>query len=244
VGDEPDGDEQEREQYMTSWSFLEAASQLLPLDEREAVLGDLTEAEESPRQMLVEVLGLVVRRHLALWKSWQPWLAAFGLVLPSSFLLMAMSVSLSSTFQRMHWQMVTEHDAVLNLMAVVFLLISWSWAAGFVVSFISRRTLWVSGIACLMPCLFCLARFRMETLPRFSLFLFILPAAFGVWHGMRIVRIRRSFATVMAVAVTMLMILTWNREFWLPNVALLWPIWYIAAMALRNATNKGKRMTA
>ena len=229
---------------MTSWSFLEAASQLLPLNDREAVLGDLAETNESPRKMLVEVLGLVARRHIALWKNWQPWLATFGLALPTSFLLMGTSVSVSSTFQLMHWQTVTVHGALLNLISIVFLLTSWSWAAGFVVSFISRRTLWMSVIFCLMPCLFCFARFRIESLSRLSLFLFVLPAVLGVWQGIRTMRPSLSFATVMAVAVTMLTILTWSRGFWLFNVALLWPLWYIVATASGNVLNEEKRMTA
>ena len=56
MGNEPDN-ESDKEEHMTSWSFLEAASQLLPPHDREAVLGDLAETDQSPRQMLVEVLG-------------------------------------------------------------------------------------------------------------------------------------------------------------------------------------------
>jgi hypothetical protein len=57
-------------------------------------------------------------------------------------------------------------------------------------------------------------------------------------------RISLSFATVMAVAVTTLMLLTWSRGFWLFNVALLWPLWYIVAAASGNVTNEEERMTA
>jgi hypothetical protein len=144
----------------------------------------------------------------------------------------------------MHWQMLTNHDAALNLISIVFLLICWSWSAGFVVSSISRRTLWISGVSCLIPCLFCLARFHTESLPGFSLFLFLLPALLGIWHGIRTLRISLSFALIMAVAVTTLMIRTSSREFWLCNLALLWPIWYLVAVASGKATKAEERMTA
>ena len=63
------------------WSMVDAVSQLLERDEREAVRGDLAESGESAGQALMDVLGLVVRRHILHWKSWRPWLAAFGLAL-------------------------------------------------------------------------------------------------------------------------------------------------------------------
>jgi hypothetical protein len=229
---------------MTSWSFIEAASQLLPPNDRDAVLGDLAETNESPRQMLAQLLGLAARRHVALWTSWQPWMAAFGLALPTSFLLMGASVSVSSMFQRMDWQMLSAHDAALNLSSIVFLLICWSWSAGFVVSSISRRTLWVSGVSCFIPCLFCLARFHRESLPGFSLFLFLLPALLGIWHGIRTTRISLSFALIMAVAVTTLMILTSSRVFWRCDLALLWPTWYLVAVSSGKAAKAEEGMTA
>src|SRR5882757_11527622 len=87
---------------MTSvaWSLVEVAAQLLERREREAVLGDLAETGESVWQGLFGILGLAVRRQLALWKNWRPWLASFGLALPGSLLLMGFSVSVSSAYQR------------------------------------------------------------------------------------------------------------------------------------------------
>jgi len=38
----------------------------------------------------------VILQQLLHWKSWQPWLATFGLALPGSLLLMGISVSVSS----------------------------------------------------------------------------------------------------------------------------------------------------
>jgi hypothetical protein len=50
------------------WSLVEVASQPLERDEREAVLGDLLEADESAWHGLLDVLGLVIRRQVELWK--------------------------------------------------------------------------------------------------------------------------------------------------------------------------------
>jgi len=82
----------------TGWSFVEAAARLLARDEREAVLGDLLEADENALHGLFGVLSLVFRREAALWKTWRPWLAGFGVALPSSFLLMGFSLSVSWSY--------------------------------------------------------------------------------------------------------------------------------------------------
>src|SRR5271155_5109841 len=82
------------------WLWVEGAATLLTRDERDAVLGDLLEDGESASQALLSVLGLVIRREAQRWRSWRPWVAAFGLALPSSFLLMGLSVSVSWLFPR------------------------------------------------------------------------------------------------------------------------------------------------
>jgi hypothetical protein len=229
------------------WSLAEIATHLLERDEREAVLGDLSEADESAWHGLLDVLGLVIRRQLLLWKSWRPWLSAFGLTLPGSFLLMGASVSVSSTYQRIQGLMgprfldvpsLTMQDGLL-LLCQVFLLIAWSWAGGFVVGSMSRRTLWASTILCCSPCLFCLARFRIESLSRLCLLLFLLPAILGVRQGVRIMRIKMGSAIVLAVAVTVLMIPTWSRGLWIFNCALMWPAWYIVAAARKPSRQTG-----
>jgi len=232
---------------MTSWpgwSVIEAASQLLPPQDREAVLGDLAETDESLRKMLAQLFGLAARRHLALWNSWQPWLAAFGLALPASFLLMGASVSISSTVQQTLSHPSPAHHAFRTFISAGLLLVSWSWTAGFVVSFLSRSTLWISGISCLIPCLFCLSRFHMESLPSLSLFVFLLPALLGVWQGIRAMPVSLGFAVILASAVTTLVIFTSTREFWLCDAALTWPAWYLVAVALWKVTKEEKRLIA
>jgi hypothetical protein len=82
------------------WFLVGKITQLLEHEECEAVRGDLIEAGEGAGQALIDVLGLVVRRQTGLWKSWRPWLAAFGLALPSSFLLMGFSLSVIHAYQQ------------------------------------------------------------------------------------------------------------------------------------------------
>ena len=229
------------------WSLAEIATHLLERDEREAVLGDLSEADESAWHGLLDVLGLVIRRQLLLWKSWRPWLSAFGLTLPGSFLLMGASVSVSSTYQRIQGLMgprfldvpsLTMQDGFL-LLCQIFLLVALSWASGFVLGSMSRRTLWASAALCCSPCLFCLARFRIESLSRLCLLLFLPPAILGVRQGVRIMRIKMRSAIVLAVAVTVLMIPTRSRGLGIFNCALIWPAWYIVATARRPSRQTG-----
>lgn len=231
---------------MTSvgWSFVALAAQLLPRDEREAALGDLLEASESAWQGLLDVLSLVVHREAILWKSWRPWLAAFGLTAPNSFLLMGASVSVSQTFLRLTGHQVpddgrptTLYDLV-YLLCQVFLLLACSWAGGLAAVSVSRRTLWVSASLCVLPCLFCLASFRIESLSRVSLLLFLLPAILGVRRGLGNAQLKLSLAITVALATTALMVPMLSGEG--PRVlnwALLWPVWYLVAAA-REYGNK------
>jgi hypothetical protein len=227
---------------MTSigWSLVDVASQLLGREEREAVRGDLAEAGEGAWQSLLAVSGLVARREADVWRSWRPWLAAFGLALPSSFLLMGVSVSISSAYRHLAiWRLGEVNgwvgSGMLLLICHVVLLIAWAWTGGFVLGSMSRRTLWVSVVATCSPCLFCLMRFRIESLSRFCLLLFLLPAVWGVHQGLRVTRIKLGRAIVLAAIVTTLMILAWsNGSLWGLNWALLWPTWYMVATAGRE----------
>jgi hypothetical protein len=216
-------------------------SQLLEGDEREAVQGDLLEGGETAWQSLLAVLGLVMRREAALWSNWRPWLAAFGLALPSSFLLMGFSLSVSRAYQQ--FVGVTVHHATglsvgpgfALFLCNVLLLAGWSWTGGFVVGSVSRRTVWVSAALSFAPCVFCLERFRVESLSRLCLLLFLPAALWGAHRGLQIARIKRSSALALAVGVTALTIPMWGSGgAWIPNWALSWPAWYLVATARRS----------
>jgi hypothetical protein len=155
-------------------SLTDFAARTLKHDEREVVLGDLAERSRGVWRDLGEVLGLVVRREAALWSDWRPWLAAFGVALPSTLLLMGRSFSISCAYRQL-----AQEDFLLFLCQVVLLLI-WSWAVGFVVGSVSRRTLWVSIVVSLIPCVRCLSMFHEASLSRLCLLLFLPPAILGV----------------------------------------------------------------
>jgi hypothetical protein len=227
------------------WSFVEAAARLLERKEREVVLGDLLEAGDGSLQGLLGVFGLAVRRHLALWKDWRPWLASFGMALPGSLLLMGFSLSVSQTYQRLIHPTVfkatglTVGSGLSLLLCNVVLLAGWSWTGGFVMGSISRRTVRISAALSFLPCVFCLARFRVESLSRFSLLLFLLPAIWGVCRGLQIAQIKLTSALILAAVITLLTIPTWtSKGTWIPNWALSWPAWYLVAMAWRGRAGR------
>jgi hypothetical protein len=228
-----------------SWSFVEVAARLLEGDEREAVLGDLLEGGESGLRGLLDVFGLAVRRQLELWRDWRPWLASCGMALPGSLLLMGYSLSVSQTYQRLIHPTIfkatglTVGPGLTLLLCNVFLLIAWSWTGGFVMGSISRRTVRVSAVLSFAPCLFCFTRFRVESLSRFCLLLFLLPAIWGVCRGLQIAQIKLRSALILAAGITLLTIPTWtSKGSWLPNWALSWPAWYLVAMAWRGEAMK------
>jgi hypothetical protein len=214
------------------WHWAERTAGLLEPDEREAVLGDLQEAGESAWDALLDVAGLLARRRLALWKDWRPWLASFGLALPASLLLMGFSLSVSHSYQRL--TDTTPGLEVLQLIRNVLLLSAWSWTDGYVMGVLSRRTVRISAAFACAPCLFCLARFRGESLSRFWLMLFLLPAIWGVVRGLRIAQIRLGATCALVIAIALLTLPTWTRPgAWIANWALSWPAWYLMVMAWR-----------
>ena len=225
----------------TSSQFVDLVSRLLPPEEREVVQGDLLEGGESAWQSLLAVVGLVIRREAALWRNWRPWLAAFGLAVPSSFLLMGFSLSVSRAYQQLiggpilHATGVTVGPGFALFLCNVLLLAAWSWTGGFVVGSVSRRTVWVSAALSFAPCLFCLERFRVESLSRLCLLLFLPVALWGARRGLQVARIKRSSAIALAIAVTALTIPTWSSGgAWIPSWALSWPAWFLVATARRT----------
>ena len=234
---------------MTSrrWPLVEVAARLLELSEREAVLGDLLETGEDNWRGLLDVIGLVIRRQLLHWKNWQPWVAVFGLALPGSLFLMGVSVSVGLMYERLIDYRIligspqAIHEGFLQLLCRGLLLIGCSWSCGFVMGSMSRRTLWVSIASSCFACLLCLVRFREPSLSRLCLFLFLLPAIWGVRQALRLVRINLALAIFLAIAITTLMILPSNsRGLWTLNWLLVWPAWYILATARGDGRKVGR----
>jgi hypothetical protein len=216
------------------WSLTEGAAHLLHHEEREVVLGDLSEAHASPRRGLLDVLGLVARRQLLLWKDWRPWLSGFGLALPCSFPLMGASVGVSTAYQGITGPRGLNQQ--LLFICQVLLLTAWSWGGGFVVVKLSRLTLWASVLLRFAPCLFCMVRFRIPSLSRASLLLFLLPAAVGAFQGVRRIQISLKAGFALAVSVTALMVFMCSSgRLWFINWSLIWPVWYIVSTGRRTS---------
>lgn len=231
--------------------LVDLASRLLDGNEREAVLGDLRETAEPLWRAVMGVLGLALRRQASLWKSWRPWLTGFGVALPSSYLLMGASLSVAGSYMRLlcpellAQASLSKPSAVLMLLCHAFLLIGWSWTGGFVVGSVSRRTLWATALLCCSPCMRCLSLFRIASLSKFCLLLFLLPAICGVHRGLRISGLRLPSALTVALSLTLLMIPTWSdghwrwwsSQQWNWNWALNLPAWYLVFAAWKARSN-------
>ena len=226
----------------SAWPLVELSSRLLDPQEREVVLGDLMETHETTWRGLLDVFGLVLRRQAGLWRDPRSWVAGFVVALPSSYLLMIASFSVSCTYQRLvnhrvfvgHWP--TGHEGFPLLLCHMLLLIAWSWTAGYLVGSVSRRTLWASVVLAAVPSLLVLC------MPVCWLcrLLFLPPAILGVRRGWQGSRISSRAASVLALTMTVLMISAWsNHALWTANWALLCPAWHLVVRAWRSGPNGG-----
>jgi hypothetical protein len=222
-------------------SLLELMSRRLEPDEREAVLGDLSEDSASDWRCLVEISGLIIRRHAALWQDWRPWLAALAVALPGTFLLMGVSFLVSCTFRRLmegpppcsSCVLMANEDALLLLCQCALLLL-WSWSVGFVVGCVSRRTLWASCVLGALPCAYCLSRFHETSLTPLCLLMFVPPAIAGIYRGVRINEIGSGIPLALLIIATALMFGVWaNGAWWAPNWMLILPASFTALLVWR-----------
>jgi hypothetical protein len=227
----------------TLWSLVELAARPLDRDEREAVLGDSLEAGDGASQALFGVLGFVFRRQLLLWKSWRPWLSVFVFGVPSSILLMYVSVSVTFTFDRLmgikvsHWAP-TGHEGFAMLLCHICLLITWSWTSGFTLGSLSPKTLWLNAVLFVLLGFDKVDHFQLGSLFRLCPFLFLVPALWGIHQGMRTVRLRFTPAFLLAATITVLMIAAWNSSaLWIFNWLLICPAWFLVAMAGRSGSD-------
>ena len=220
------------------WRCVQAAAGLLAPGDREVVLGDLSETYRGTWRGLCDVLGLAVRRQLALWKSWRPWAASFGLTLPASLFLMGWSVAVSGAVAGLLREPAQARLLWLSLSGLL-LVVSWGWMAGFVVGAVSRGTLWASVLACGGPCLHCLSMWPGHGLSALRLLVFLLPGLWGVWRGRRDLRLGQGWAVFLA-AVGTLAPLTSGKGGWMYSCWLIWPGWYLASKARRKQEQTGE----
>jgi hypothetical protein len=173
-----------------NWWVVDIVSRSLSPDEREAVNGDFAESGETAGRALWGLLGLVLRRQIELRSDWRPWLALLGLVVPIGLLLSwvsRMTADGSAIYVWMYlnnwtWTYLTNAGARIDLMrygadiSLHFLaLVSWAWTGGFLLGFLSRRTIQAN------VSLFCLVLFLGEILgaPRDLSPWIILPRPLG-----------------------------------------------------------------
>jgi hypothetical protein len=137
------------------WRLVDLLSRMLKPDERDAVLGDQAESGVSGGQALRDLLGLIVRRQVALWQEWHSWLALAGLVIPLGALLTVVSrrtadgnaIYLWLYANNWTWTYITNagfRDDFLGHGTGIVIswieLICWSWTGGLLLGYVSRRT--------------------------------------------------------------------------------------------------------
>ena len=171
------------------------------------------------------VSGLVVRRQAYLWEKLAAVASVVRVALPASFLLMGFSLGVTRQFQH-------AGGIGLPLLVVRILLLgAWAWTAAMRWRRCRSEPYGASVASCCVPCLFCLARFRVPALPSPCLLLFLPAAIWGVWQGSRISGIKMRTAMLLAGAVTMLTLLLIGQGLAAVNWVLIWPAWYLASAA-------------
>jgi hypothetical protein len=205
--------------------LVDLLSRPLAPDERDAVRGDFAESGESAGQALRGLIGLVVRRQIALWRDWRPWMAPVGLVAPVA-LVLSQSSSGPSGALWIGWQLRTiwthgvryeaglsPTDDIVTLFCAVLLPIVWAGSGGFVLGFLSRRNAWVHP-ALLFPLLWLFGTLLRALLPgrlHAALFwllppvvLILIPFLWGVHLGVRGVALQVGRTAWLAGAIAIL----------------------------------------
>jgi hypothetical protein len=131
-----------------SWLVVLWLSALLEQTEQDAVLGDLAECGDRSGRAIKNVLGLVLRRRVAVLWDMRLWVAFALLVLPVAFFLSVLAQTTAGLGSVYCWMYLNNWDwaltrnpgfwFVLRETALWFtiaclLLVCWSWSAGFLI---------------------------------------------------------------------------------------------------------------
>lgn len=224
------------------WRLVAFISRWLEPDEREAVLGDLMESAAGGIRALSDVLGLVIRRQVALWKDWRPWLALVWIG-PAARALSFASVGLLGSYDLYAWIAWNHRDidpailreTHLSLAPGIFWTLGDSvqircaaWATAFVIGALSRRTIWINGtIFCalvLVLSLFGGAGFSIRT--RILQAFVLIPSLLGLRVGARVSNRRMVWWLLWAAAILDAIggyeVLWWAiRPRWYPEIVFL-----------------------
>ena len=266
------------------WRLVDILSGMLDADERQAVRGDLAESGESIVRATGDVLGLIVRRQIGLWTEWRPWLALLGVAclagLPLSRILFRFNVDLSQQLMAyriygVHFgTLLTPQQDMAWLLCLAIALLVWLWTSGFVLGSLSGRAIWVTWSVFYLMVLdsawlrFVLSGsitlskadplrlFMATTVPlNIATLLFLLSGLCGAFLGARRRVLPLRSAYILALAITILAVLTtwmsgwyetaheaWSGGAWpgvswpmrmLPFVLVSWPGAYLLATANR-----------
>lgn len=253
------------------WWLVDRLARVLEPDEREAVRGDIAESGEPAVRALLDVLGLVVRRQVTLWKDWRPWVTLAGLVVPLGMLLSLNSISLGRSYDLYVWVFRnsgvidpgTLKDAGLTVRQSIGLLLfrslllgAWSWTSGFVLASLSRRTVSINAplFFLILLCAFGLVAPKSHDLSEAArlfplvveVVLVLLPSLWGMHQGLGLatfplVQPVLWAATVLA-ATTVYSFPEANWQMRVLRMGEYWPAWYVIAIATRERWS-GKRIT-
>ena len=139
--------------------LADLAATLLEPQERDVVRGDFAECGVGGWRAFHEVLGLVARRQAALWADWRPWIAVIAIVVPIGIMLShatrwwADAYAIDIQIYTQLWDIsYLKYPGWPRELALVFwsgtisaaALAGWSWACGYVLASLSRRTVWTA----------------------------------------------------------------------------------------------------
>jgi hypothetical protein len=225
------------------WWLVNILSRTLEPDERDAVRGDFAESGETGGRALRDLLGLVVRRQVGLWKDWRPWLALLGLVgvaaVPLSKIAFSINGALGEQLRAYsHYGVrfetgLTLSEDIFSLAILCLALLLWSWTNGFVLGALSGRAIWLTGalfylgVVDFFPARLLLSghiKFGKPLLPLILLnaalphgisdVLFLVAVIWGVTQGLRLRTLGFSKAMMLAGSVAMLTTLVIWTDGW------------------------------
>jgi|HubBroStandDraft_1064217.scaffolds.fasta_scaffold02653_5 hypothetical protein len=188
-----------------AWWLVDILSRTLDPDERDAVRGDLVESGESAGQSLRGLIGLVVRRQVAVWNDWRPWVAPLGLTAP--VLSGVLGIGWIGLQFRTIWTYGVRFEAglpvtddIVTLVCATLLPIAWAWSGGLVQGVLSRRTAWVWCVGALLAGRLHATLFWL--LP--GVVLILIPFLCGVYRGIRRGGLGAGRAVWLAAAIAIL----------------------------------------
>jgi len=273
------------------WWLLRVLALALEPAERDVVLGDVSESCEGLGAAMHDLLGLIVRRPAGLWRTWRPWLALFGVSclagVPLSRIAFRLNVGFGQQLMAyykygVHFETgLTARQDWVFLLCLACALVGWSWTCGFVLGSLSGRAVWLTWLVFYLAVLdAAAARFVMTgnlilrdprplrlllsaTLPlSIAALLFLFPALFGAFVGVRRRVLSLRHAYVLGSIITVLTVLTiwtsgwyesahevWSGGVWpgvswptrlLPYLLVSWPVAYLFATAYQQHTAQGE----